>query len=519
MANLIQLKRSATAGSTQLADGELAVALTPQTLYTKNPGGGNSLIGTPHSADAATFVAAANYAAMRTALGVDAAGTDNSTDVTLGGSLDYLTISGQVITRNAINLSTDVTGNLPPSNLNGGTGATSTSFWRGDGVWATPAGSGNVSTSGSPAVDQIPVFANGTDIEGTADFTYTSATTTGDQFSLLGNSSITAGNVAFMYNDNAAHTGQVLHIWQDNASATSRPLLITQDGDAEAIDVDHNGDSSIGIRVIASGTTASAGLFNTTAASPGITLEVTNTNSASSNTAFQVVQSGSGETALIRNLNTGSVSSVLDIDMRGSGDAVVLRDNSAPRFALNHLGRISYYDSAAIPAAGQVMRSDGSEIRIAAIVAGDLPDLSGTYLTPAAGNAAYEPLDSTIIKEGELNVSTTLAAAANTTAPSSLAVKTYVDNEVAGALASEMTYRGGYNASTNSPDLDTSPSGISIGDTYTVTTAGTFFSASVQAGDLLISEVNNPTLEADWTIVNQNIGDLADLSLDGGTWT
>lgn len=55
----------------------------------------------------------------RTALGVDASGTDNSTDVTLAGSLDYITISGQVITRNAIDLSTDVTGSLPNASVSG----------------------------------------------------------------------------------------------------------------------------------------------------------------------------------------------------------------------------------------------------------------------------------------------------------------------------------------------------------------------------------------------------------------
>jgi len=67
----------------------------------------------------------ANAATARTNLGVDAAGTDNSTNVTLAGSLDYITLSGQQITRNAIDLTTDVTGTLPAGN--GGTGLTSIS--------------------------------------------------------------------------------------------------------------------------------------------------------------------------------------------------------------------------------------------------------------------------------------------------------------------------------------------------------------------------------------------------------
>ena len=55
-------------------------------------------------------------------MGVDAAGTDNSTDVTIAAGRDYVTLSGQELTLGAVDLTTDVSGTLPIAN--GGTGAT-----------------------------------------------------------------------------------------------------------------------------------------------------------------------------------------------------------------------------------------------------------------------------------------------------------------------------------------------------------------------------------------------------------
>ena len=145
----------------------------------------------------------------------------------------------------------------------------------------------------------------------------------------------------------------------------------------------------------------------------------------------------------------------------------------------------------------------------------------GTNITTAYNaNVLTIDLDDDVTLAGTLTVNGTgqSSFAGQVTIPqvpsanTDAASKHYVDQAVTGALS----YQGGYDAATNTPNLDNNPSPnpIKKGWTYTVTVAGLFFTEQVRVGDVLIAEQDAPTALADWTTVQNNI-DLASLTTVG----
>ena len=95
---------------------------------------------------------AASESAARSAISVDAAGTDNSTPVTFAaGAKDYLSLSGQEITVGLVDLSDNVTGSLPKGSVDS------------SGTWAAsdiPNLSADKITTDSFHLDRIPTITN-----------------------------------------------------------------------------------------------------------------------------------------------------------------------------------------------------------------------------------------------------------------------------------------------------------------------------------------------------------------------
>jgi hypothetical protein len=87
------------------------------------------------------------------------------------------------------------------------------------------------------------------------------------------------------------------------------------------------------------------------------------------------------------------------------------------------------------------------------------------------------------------------------------------------ATSGNSEFQGGYNADTNTPDLDSNPStSIQQGYFWAVTDSGTFFAETVQPGDLIFANQDNPGATfSNWTVVQSGQETAGEGASDGAT--
>ena len=195
---------------------------------------------------------------------------------------------------------------------------------------------------------------------------------------------------------------------------------------------------------------------------------------------------GAGTTTVTRSGNTLTVASIgsgytLPVSAGGSNSAVVTLDASTGTDSTVTISGT----------AGEIEITETIVSGTEGTVFIGLPD------DVTIGNDLTVTNDLTVLAAGAFTGQVTIPLVPG--ADADAASKRYVDQSNIG----QSVFQGGYNAATNTPDLDTAPSNlIKKGWFWAVTVTGDFFTETVQPGDLIYADQDNPGATfGNWVVV------------------